>query len=192
VRAVGDTASTAALEQEWQQVVEQQVEAEHHPRTDLDHVHHQREQEHVHAHHVAREPQEVEAEHSRDRARSADHRHLRAGGEELEGERRGDPGPQVSQQVAQAAEPVLHVVAVDPQEQHVPEQVQEAAVEEHRHQQVGETRVRRAIAVLEHEEVVAAGLLGQHPDRDLRRQARRHHPKVLAERRVARIRRRER
>ena len=46
-------------------------------------------------------------------------------------ERRGDAGGEVREQVRQRPEPVLDVVAVDPEEQHVPDQVHEAAVQEH-------------------------------------------------------------
>ena len=40
-------------------------------------------------------------------------------------------GAEIPEQVAQASEAMLDVVAVDPEEQHVPEEVQQAAVQEH-------------------------------------------------------------
>jgi hypothetical protein len=74
VRAVRDTA--LAREHERQQVVEQQVHAQHQPRRDHEHVHQERRQEGQHAHGVPGEQHVVEAEHTRDRARGADERQL--------------------------------------------------------------------------------------------------------------------
>ena len=47
------------------------------------------------------------------------------------GERRRDTADEVEQQERDRAEPILDVVPEDPQEEHVAEQVQPAAVQEH-------------------------------------------------------------
>ena len=67
-------------------------------------------------------------------------------------------------------EAVLDVVAVDPEEQHVPEQVHEAAVQEHRREQVGQAGRARLEAVLEDEQVVDADRADDLAQRDARRE----------------------
>jgi len=65
---------------------------------------------------------------------------------------------------------MLDVVAVDPQEQHVAEQVHEPAVQEQRHEQVPHVGRAGFVAVGEHEEVVGAQLLEHLPQRHAGRQ----------------------
>src|SRR3972149_911880 len=62
------------------------------------------------------------------------------------GERRDDPGDEVERRVHERAESTLDVVAEDVQEQHVPEEVREPPVHEHRREEgqverVGTVRV---------------------------------------------------
>jgi len=78
------------------------------------------------------EPDEVGAHHTGDGARRAEHRHRAVGLHRDVGGRRHEPGNQVEDQIAQAPEPVLDVVAEDPEEEHVAGEVQHAPVEEHR------------------------------------------------------------
>ena len=82
----------------------------------------------------AREPHDVGAHDDRDRARRAQER--RRGVEVAENVhcRRNDTADQIEHQEPEATELVLDVVAEDPQEQHVPEHVQDRRVEEHREQ----------------------------------------------------------
>ena len=173
-----------AREHEGQQVVEQQVHAEHEAGGDHEHLHQERRQEGQHAHGVAREEHVVEAEHARDRARGADQRHVRGGEDERVRERCDDPRGQVRKQVAGRAKPALDVVAVDPEEEHVPEQVHEAAVQEHAAEQVAELRGVGAEAVLEREQLVPARLRDELAQLAAAVELTRHHLHVLAEGRV--------
>ena len=76
--------------------------------------------------------EEVGAEHPGDRAARADHRHVRGrvGGDVRSGGRRA--ADQVEGEKARVAGRVLDVVAEDPEKDHVAEQVQHPAVQEHR------------------------------------------------------------
>jgi hypothetical protein len=79
----------------------------------------------------ARKQHEIRAEDARDRARGADVRDaraLRAGERERHDglrQRRGDPRCEVPEQEPEAAEHVLDVVPEDPEEDHVPGEVQQ-------------------------------------------------------------------
>ena len=79
----------------------------------------------------AGEQDDVRAQRRGDRARGADERDRRVRVDHDLRERRRDPADEVEQQERDRAEAVLDVVAEDPQEQHVAEQVQPAAVQEH-------------------------------------------------------------
>ena len=120
------------------------------------HAHEQRRQEHEHLHVVAREPAQVEAQHARDRAGGPDHRDVRAHVEHRLEQRRGNAGQQVGREEAERAEPILDVVAVDEQEQHVPEEVHEAPVQEHREEEIADVHRRGTEAPLVDEQVVLA------------------------------------
>ncbi len=90
------------------------------------------EEEDQRQHLPAREHDEVRAEHTGDRSRRAEVRHdaVRPHGDL--GGTRHDPGHQIEQGIAEAPQPVLDVVAEDPEEPHVAENVQPPRVEEHR------------------------------------------------------------
>ena len=102
------------------------------------------------------EPKEVEPEHPRDGAGGADHRNLarpgREQGREAQGRRRA--GAEVREQVADPAQAMLDVVPVDPQEQHVAQQVHPSRVQEHRGEHGGHRRRGRPVAVLVDDQVV--------------------------------------
>ena len=70
---------------------------------------------------------EVRPEHARERTRRADHR---LGRDEPLADRGDDPAEEIEDQVWPAAQAVLHVVAEDPEIEHVPKDVQPAAVQE--------------------------------------------------------------
>ena len=78
-----------------------------------------------------REQHQVGAEHAGDRAAGPDHRHARAGLEEQLQQGSGQAAQGVEQQVAAVAQPILDVVAENPQKQHVAEKMAEAGVHEH-------------------------------------------------------------
>ncbi len=85
-----------------------------------------------------REQEEIGAEHGRDGAARSEVRDLRVDGG-AEGERherlergRSKAAQEVEDEVAQPAERVLDVVAEDPEEEHVPGQVEDVPVHEHR------------------------------------------------------------
>jgi hypothetical protein len=75
---------------------------------------------------------QIRAQDAGDRTRRADQRVAGVGVDEGEAVRRRVAAGHVEQHVADVAEAVLDVVAEDHQEQHVAEQVQPAAVQEHR------------------------------------------------------------
>jgi hypothetical protein len=102
-------------------------------------------------------------------------------------ERRRRSRREVPEEVAQRADLLLDVVPVDPEEQHVPREVEEAAVEEHAEQQIARGWSRRAVAMLEDEEVVGRGVLQELGRRDLAPRGRGHHLHVLSELWIPRI-----
>ena len=180
----------------------QQLEDE--PDAEEEHRRHLAEDEEDQRQHLrARQQHEVGAEHRRDRAARADVRDRRVGvareGERDEGlgRRRREAAEEVEEEEADLAERVLDVVAEDPEEEHVAEQVHPAAVQEHRRERGQEPALpdRRARA-LDLARVVAelvdralqVGELVEDPDehvrddqrdRDERERPRRH---VVAER----------
>ena len=158
VGAVGDPAG--AGEEERQEVVDHQVDAEHDPRRNLEDVPEERRQEEQNPDGVPREPHEIKAEHARDRAGGADQRDVGAEKEHGVEQRRRDAGDQVPENEGQRAQAVLDVVAVDPQEEHVPGEVEQPPVEKQREQQIEDRRGGRPVAVLEDEEIVGRDLAG--------------------------------
>lgn len=94
-----------------------------------------------------REHEDIGAEHPGDRARGADIGHARFGSDGILRERRRDAGQQVEDQKFEVAEAVFDIVAEDPQKQHIAEQVQPAAMHEHRGEyghQIGAWVVRKS------------------------------------------------
>jgi hypothetical protein len=151
-------------EDERQEVVDQHEDAEHETRRQLDDVDEQGEQEDIGAHAVVGKPDEVQAEHAGDRPRRADRRQVGPHPDEGVPEPRNPPGAEIDEQVEEPSEPVLDVVAVDPQEQHVPGEVHQSAVQEHRREQAGDGRGGGMEAVPEDEQVVRAHPLRHHAD----------------------------
>ena len=82
---------------------------------------------------------EVRAEHAGDRARRAEHRRRR---HEALPDRGDDPAEQIEEQVRCAPEPRLDVVAEDPEIEHVADDVQPSAVQEHVRHERHERRER--------------------------------------------------
>ena len=66
-------------------------------------------------------------------------------------ERRGDAAEQIEQQEAGVPQAILDVVAEDPEVEHVPDEVQPAAVQEHRRQHSQPSELGRYDAVQIHE-----------------------------------------
>jgi len=141
-------------ENERQQIVDEQVETQDDPGWNLNRVHEEGEQEHEQPHRVAGKPEEVEPQHPGNGAGRADQRELRSGGKQGVKERGGHAGQQVPERVAHRPEAMLDIVAVNPEEQHIPKQVHEAAMQEHRRQQIEQLRRRGAEAVSEDNQIV--------------------------------------
>ena len=97
------------------------------------HRHHAAPGQHVDP--VAREHQQVAAEHAADRARRADGRNDRAAVEQDVRQARREPAREVEQHEPQVPEAMLDVVAENPEEQHVAAEVPPPAVQEHRGQE---------------------------------------------------------
>ena len=134
-----------------------------------------------------RQQHEIAAEHGRDGAARADVRDRRL---DVAREHQGDEGlrrgrrkaaEEVEDEVAEPAERVLDVVAEDPEEEHVAEQVRPAAVHEHRREPVSSPAVPHLRAgALDLARVVGergdgalqVGKLVEHPDEDVRRDQR--------------------
>ncbi len=125
--AEAGTPSEASPEKSWIEKPERQVDDRRH----LDHLDEEAEEEQGDDPRP-RVEEEVGAEDSRDRARGADGgRHRPRAGEGVGGGR-GEAGGEIEDGEAQMAETVLDVVAEDPEEEHVAEEVRPAAMEEHR------------------------------------------------------------
>src|SRR5437763_3115348 len=115
-------------------------ELEQEPKAERDvcgHGRQEAEEDDVHA--VAREEKYVAAEHARNRARRAEARHEKARRVAAEGrghedvsERRKHAAHEVEDEIPQVSDAVFHVVAENPEEEHVAEYVRPAAVHEHR------------------------------------------------------------
>ena len=124
---------------------------EHQPGRD---AHRDEEQErHQRPHLRPRVEHEVGAEHTGDRAGRPDERLNRGPVREREPVSRDIAAEHVEKQVGEPAEAVLDVVAEDDEEQHVPEQVQPARVQEHGEQH----RQRRRLVVRRRAHVARAG-----------------------------------
>ena len=95
---------------------------------------------------VARIQQQVGAHDAGNRARCPYQRGLRCRVNGEVGQRGQDAGSQVEHQVLDVAEGVFDVVAEHPQEQHIADEVHEAAVDEHTRQQRAPGRHRRGDA----------------------------------------------
>jgi hypothetical protein len=88
---------------------------------------------------------QVRAHHAGDRARSAETRNLRRHVRQHVGERRQQTAQQVKDRVPQPSHVVFDVVAKNPEEPHIPEEVRDAAVHEHSRQQRQIDGDRRAL-----------------------------------------------
>ena len=99
-----------------------------------DHQGDEEEERNQHLHDRAGEEQEIGAQHAGDRATGADHRdEVAAIDPDVRG--RGEIAAEpIEEREAPAAQAVLNVIAEHPEEQHVPDEVEPAAVEEHRGQ----------------------------------------------------------
>ena len=112
--------------------LEEEPEAEEADRRDLDDLD-EDEDRHQREHARPREEDEVGAQHARDGAARADRRDVASRGSTRHLREAGHRAAQeVEDQVAAVPHPVLDVVAEDPEVPHVPEEVQPAAVQEHR------------------------------------------------------------
>ncbi len=89
---------------------------------------------------LSREQHQVAAEHAGDRAAGADERHVAGRSDEHLRGRRRHPADEVEEDEPRPRHRVLDVVAEDPQVPHVEDQVQPAAVHEHRREQRGPPR----------------------------------------------------
>jgi hypothetical protein len=118
---MGDTAGAA--EHERHDVVEHEVDPQNDARGDRDHVEKERRQEDRHPDDVAGKPHEVEAEDPRDRARGADQGHVRRREDEGVEEGCRGAGGEVGGDVGARSQAALDVVAVDPEKEHVAEEV---------------------------------------------------------------------
>src|SRR2546421_6286069 len=102
---------------------------------------------HQHQHARPRVEDEVGPGNAGNRATGPDHRHGRIREHARLHERRDRTASHIEHEEAQMPESVLHVVAEDVEKEHVPEQVHEAAVEEHAGQYRDEARHRVSGAV---------------------------------------------
>ena len=165
--------------------LEAEPEAEEEEGRDLDEeVQEQRQ------HARGRQEDEVGAENAGDRAARPEVRDGRVGirarpeGDDGLSRGRGDPGQQVEAEEADRPHRVLDVVAEDPEEEHVPDDVQPASVHEHRGQprdvpvvadggpgRAGADDLARLVGVLD-DRAVEIGQLVEDPDREVDRDQR--------------------
>ena len=138
---------------------------------------------------------EIRAHHAADRARRADHRDAEFGSVQHLRERRGDAAQQIEHQEARPRHRVFDVVAEQPQEPHVADQVHPAAVHEHRREDVRvlRSRIGHAHQAIAHLEADAGAqqpgeLAGNEPEvadrsreRDVAARALHEHPRQRAE-----------
>ena len=104
--------------------------------------------------------EQIGPEHAGDGAAGADRRDVGQRAEAGVGEGRGVAREQVEEQIADVPQPVLDVVAEDPEEEHVAQEVPPAAVQEH-----GEERALQARGPLARRDGAAV----EQPGRDERR-----------------------